>query len=562
MRKKFTLILFASFVCTSLFAQTIIDYQAWSSSACNAFGSGVNVPGTTNGANISSLHQSAIGQPMYGSANKSIMLDCKTENSGTASKGTEYCLAYNFKANYTYKVTINASCVGGNSARLRLLQTNGGGSSVLCNGSGIIDPNASGNEYVSAVITSGTTWSDYTFTLPVYATQWAYLNVAAIPSANGNLQTINVRKITITETPTAFFTVSNIFVPCGSTTPQTFIVYNFNNSPGVTSYEWDLGANNGWLYNGSVAPQYISTTTNTITLTPSGNTVLQNVSVTVRMNQQDYKTYTATVTSTAPSYTISGPDNFCSSSTYQVTGLSSGSTVTWSASPSGVVNLNQVGNDVNVINVGGRNFNLIATVSSLCGVFNISKNDIQTGSIPVENISITLPRGVDPNNLQCFTIYQAKASIGSGGVASSYQWGISNEWSFSGTVGNGATVNFLPNPGVNTNGYITVKAQNACGWSAEQVLFMYGDCNNNTLNLMAYPNPATSSINIEGVAIQEDGNIELYNFESNKLSLSQKIKKGAKSAKIQVSHLPKGKYVLVIRDKKGKLIKTQQVILK
>lgn len=516
-----------------------------------------------NGASTSSLHQTAIGQPMYGSVNKSIMLDCKTENSGT-TKGTEYRLAYNFKANYIYKVTINASCVGGTSARLRLLQANGGGANMICNGSDIIDPNASGNGYVSNTIISGTTWNDYTFNLPVYATQWSYLNVSAIPSLAADLQTINVRKITITETPPApAFSINNISVPCGSTAPQTFAVANAYNSPGVTSYEWDLGANNGWLYNGIAAPQYISTTANTLILAPSGSIALQNVSVTVRMNQQDYRTYTATVTNTAPSYTISGPSNLCTNATYQILGLPQGSTILWSATPSGILTVTPgVGSAILTQNTSGY-ATLTATINNACGTFTVTKTNIAVGT-PIPRISCPQYQGVP------FDPYSVINCIIEDNEFSNVQWSVIGGTIISGQGTGNVTIQ-LGAGGIRADNQFSISATGTtnCGtWSGYGYFDGFikggqGEFEPIDFNMVAYPNPASNMISLENVtALPDDYGVELYNFESNKLSLSQKIKKGTKSAKIQVSHLPKGKYVLAIRDKKGKLIKTQQVILK
>jgi hypothetical protein len=104
---------------------------------------------------------------------------------------------------------------------------------------------------------------DYTFNWSSLSSLYHYLTVGAVCpiSSQGNSQTILVQKITITETvsapppPTFTATFSPTSVLCGSSTPVTFTAAGSNIPAGATvSYTWNLGANNGWLYNGSPAP--------------------------------------------------------------------------------------------------------------------------------------------------------------------------------------------------------------------------------------------------------------------------------------------------------------------
>lgn len=72
--KLFTILIFL-LISTRMFAQNvIINYEAWnpSSPPCNIFGSGVNVPDTSNGSASTIEHQSLIGQPGYNTLNKSV----------------------------------------------------------------------------------------------------------------------------------------------------------------------------------------------------------------------------------------------------------------------------------------------------------------------------------------------------------------------------------------------------------------------------------------------------------------------------------------------------------
>ena len=404
-------LLILSFACSlTLFSQAIIDYQNWSgASGCNIFSSLTNVPATIDGTNTTIAHLSVIGQPQYsGSSDKAVLLKCfdVIDNNGntTAFKGTEYSITFTFKQGYSYLITVNAACIDssgtGSNASLRLSPNNGGsGASTQCNGPADIDPNTSGNLYRSNSIINGTIWTDYTYSWYAFSSQQSYLNVAAVPPINSGNQTIFIRKITITETgsPDLVLSPTTLTTTCGTTTAQTFTVSNPSNIQNITSYEWDLGlSNNGWLYNGSAAPQNISTTTNSITLTPDCGSSLSNISVTVRVNNRDYKTYSCTVTVPNPTMSINGSSSFCdgTSSSYTVNGLTCNATVSWSATPSGIVTINSPNStQTTLTKITDGTVSFTATISNVCGQQIITtKPDIIVGA-PVVSFS------VQPNDL-------------------------------------------------------------------------------------------------------------------------------------------------------------------
>lgn len=343
---SFFVIWMAQSILSNLLGQTIINYQTWTgATGCNIFSSSTSVPAITNGNNITVAHQSNIGQPEYsGGSTNAVSLGCfaviDANGNTTAYKGTEFRLVYNFQPGNSYEIKINAACINGNSANLRILPNSGGnGSSTQCNGPADIDPNTSGNLYSNRVMSGGTTWTDYTYNYGAFASAQTLLNISAVPPVGSGTQTILIRKITITETPpTPTFTLSpspTLNVPLGTNSPQTFTVTNVYNSPGVTSYEWNLGsATNGWLYFGNPAPQNISTSTNTLMLTPDPCVSLSNISVTVRINNLNYQTLNCSVTRTIPSassFAISGSNEFCTSANYTISGGSlCGANVTWS----------------------------------------------------------------------------------------------------------------------------------------------------------------------------------------------------------------------------------------
>jgi len=341
--KKIIVSLFLLFSIRAISQNVVIDYQAWnpSGTTCNLFVNPTNVPATgTPSGTIE--HQRKLGETVYNSSDLSIQIRTEYQTTGGVYKGGRYRIAYNFKAGYSYTIYITAAAVEntvgfptGPFVRADI-NSIGGGGSTGCNGPETLNYNAGGSP--AAVKLSSDVFLEYQLIFPQIGNQ-SNLEITAFPATDGGIKTVRIKKIRIVETPPPpTFTLSpspTLDVPLGTNLPQTFTVTNVYNSPGVTSYEWNLGsASNGWTYNGSPAPQNISTTTNTLTLTPEQCSSLNNVAVTVRMNNSNYQTLNTTVTRSIPpanTFSISGPNEFCSSGNYTIAGGSlCGATVTWS----------------------------------------------------------------------------------------------------------------------------------------------------------------------------------------------------------------------------------------
>ena len=136
--KKIVLAIFL-LIETIAFAQNVtIDYKAWNPSAppCNIFGNSTNVPasGTTSG---SIAHRTRVGQPSYSAIDTAILMPTEYVTTGNVYKGTSFIIDYNFKANYTYNITISAAG-SSNSGAFPLLRidrnNNAGGGGNACNG--------------------------------------------------------------------------------------------------------------------------------------------------------------------------------------------------------------------------------------------------------------------------------------------------------------------------------------------------------------------------------------------------------------------------------------------
>lgn len=331
---------------------TIINYQTYNASGCNIFANGVNVPVTINGTNGIISHITTIGQPTYDSTYHSIELNAVTESSNSVIKGTEYKVSVSFKQHYTYKITINAARKKVSSSdidpNLRIdLNNVASGGNNQCNGTETIDPNLSGNFKQSfQVKTDPTNFADNVLFYNSLSAAELNLAIAAIPGNNSGLETILIRKITVEETPPpASFTITpqSVELACGSTNPLTFTINGTNVPVGATpTYNWFLGnVPNGWLYNGNEASQNISTgTTNTITLTPVSGVTPKNITATVSIGSTNYHTDTSIISIIQPSV-ITGDSIFCSiSDTFRIPNLPASATVSWSAIPSQIVQIN------------------------------------------------------------------------------------------------------------------------------------------------------------------------------------------------------------------------------
>lgn len=575
-------------------SQTIVNYETWTgASGCNIFANSTNVPVTVNGNSSNMAHLTAIGQPAYDNANNSVNLDSRI-NSGQ-NEGTEYRMTVNFLQGYSYKITVTAARImssqTGPNVLLRLdLNSGGSGNNTQCNGTGIIDANASGGLKKSLQIGSNS-FSDYVFDYAPLSAAQAYMMVAAIPPASSVPQTILIRKIKIEQIqPPATFTITPnpIQVICGKTNPVNLTINNVSNTPGVTGYTWNLGAGNTWIYNGSAAPATIATAINTLTLSPTCGTTPGSVSATVSVGTLTYPTNTATVSSTNETLSISGPNPLCSgSAVYSVANLPAcGATVTgWTASPGGIVQVADNGNNtatvtkladgqvtlsatVNLTNpCNTGTVNLSSPLSSgaiqLTGYYIINSNYHQPIQRPLytNNSPIWLPA----NQSFAVTAYITNPNLPSPSwtrAASSYPFSWSSagvQLNFSGTSGSTAynqrngIFEFTTNTGcgVTTSTYTwPVIVQ---GWS---------------FRVSASPNPATDNLNvsiideseeIKALSKNETVVMTLYNLNSTMAVKTWTFKNSQTKFNLNVSNLKKGHYILKVQ--KGKYQQSEQIII-
>jgi predicted Zn-dependent protease len=243
----------------------------------------------------------------------------------------------------------------------------------------------------------------------------------------------------------------------------------------------------------------------------------------------------------------------CSGGTYYFNNVPTGGSVTWQIAPSNVATVTTIANQGIVSRVGSNNGDVVLTGSLTlpCGIIVTENASFNIGAIPVTDISITLPIGVDPDNLQCLTVYKAQSHVAGGAAPTGYQWGINSDWALLGSTTN-SNVNFLPNPAVNTNGYVTLIIQNACGWSNEQVLFMHGDCNSG-FRVGVSPNPVKTesftTITLEEIkdlkmASNEKINFVLFNIYTGQIVKKWALPGGQTQYRLNLTGVKRGQYIL------------------
>lgn len=571
---KQVLLLLTLFICSSTFAQTVtINYQTWSgASGCNIFASAVNVNAVP--------HRTAIGQPTYSTTNHTVDLEC----SGTT--GTEYAITYDFKQGFSYKITVKASNIKSNSANansnIRLNLTNGGsGVSTSCSGPQTIDVSLSGNMKQSLAINTGS-YTDYVINYSVLANPFSHMMVAAVPTSGTGLQAMVIRSIIIEETlvnPELSLTPTSVNTSCGNSITQTFTLNNPHNVPGITSYDWNLGSSNGWIYNGSPAPSTITTTGNSIALSTNCLSASPgNVSVTALKSGVAYKSYTATVNynATVPPATITGPAGLCHAENYMAgTFPACGGGVTYTWSKSSNLNLSGSGSTVSVspASGGGGAAWIEVTMSSNCGSSTYRKNVILESIPEITGGTYTNPFtgygtlvagganvicGLNTGSVIDFTTVGGNMDtyIDIAGPPATPAWsGAPNMISFDGFTYWSQYVVF------------TVTLTNSCGSNTYEFPFYPNPCEPalraEVSPFSVYPNPATSNVYVEPIEVSKDKKVSDYSIklftDKGALLKTQHNKSTPGRITINTSNLPEGIYYLHITQQ-GKVYKKQVLI--
>lgn len=566
--RKIKLIAAALFAYVAVAAQSVtISYEYASlGTSCNVFSSPVTHDGY--------VHQTSVGFPNY-AANPIDAVILEAANYTTNEHKVEiYSIAYNFKAGYSYTIRVYGSATIGThhpTVGLSISKTNGGtNSSTTCTGPQNFAVSGKSN-YAQSTLSGSWAWSNAIINDVTMDDNYGYLLVAAFPSVDmTGTQNVKVRKIQIVESEPPFsLSTTAIPVTCGSSKQESFYVYNPNGVQNITGYTWNLGSNNGWIYNGSAAPSSFTTSANNIQLsTTCATSSLSNVSVTMYVNGQANTTLTATTnysTGLPSSFQFNGSGFACTQSPvaerYSLYDEPCNSTVTWSASPSGMVTLSAVGNAVDVTPVTNASgtVTLTANITNSC-----STNGSFTKTINLDNSGcLCLPGATGlydgPGNYGSGTrklYWTMQTGVGyytidyvypgGGGTATGYspydfyhQPGTTFNWRVRGHCGNGFT-----------------ELSNWATFTMPRAIFDESPTEEDAsgYKLGIYPNPASTKVNISyGAEAGGKSNVIITDVLGKTVrNLNFGIQKGLNVHGIDVSGLAQGIYFLKItRDGKS-----------
>ncbi len=529
-----------------------------------------------------------------------LVLQTQSSTSSGSNLGTAYGIQFPFKSGYTYTIQINAKGTDGSgfntnfpSFGVYLYNTLPDPNSTNPTACGAVGQNYWGGIVQNYLGGSFLSQNSQNYTLPSF-TSSTTSNSYLILLANGGSSLLNnalISSIVISE-KLPFSLPPSVNITCGSVTPQIFTIANTNGTTGITNIIWNLGANNGWLYNGLPAPNTISTgTSNTLQLTPNCGSQLSSISASVLANGTTFNTNACNVAMTpisSSSLSIVGGNAICTSPiTYSVSGLPCGAIVNWSIGQTGTIVTSTVsGNTITLSKVSTGSISLTATISNLCGAtpIVIALYNIYVG-IPVSGTytAYTPGRSYGPYNL---TSFNTPVTVASGSTQVSFAVTMPSQnttyaWSqTSPTSGYNVTspvlnfTVFIP-PG---SARFNLVASNTCGTYSNSYFF--------PVNVGAFfavtPTLATSSLtvtvnNSSSISTTSSSSLSMNSTSSNNsnnqvLIFAIKIvdvtgvqwkntsfTNGVSSANLSLVGIPSGKYVVSGFD--GTKWESQQIII-
>ena len=187
---------------------------------------------------------------------------------------------------------------------------------------------------------------------------------------------------------------------------------------------------------------------------------------------------------------------FCSNTTYIASNVPSGTAVSWSASPAGVVSLSPSGNQVTLSKFSLGNFTLTAT---------------SLGSITTSRILSTQPQitAISENQSgSCNGLYQTWQLIATANTtASSWTWSISNGFNGSCNIQSPNSPNTYVS--VTGGGGVNVTFQDQCGvMSPLNGVTIYSNCSHNaSMPINIYPNPTSSVVKVDFNSVKSSNGV-------------------------------------------------------
>jgi hypothetical protein len=448
------------------------------------------------------VHQSTLGFPSFTNGNYGGVVNLTTSNSTTNGyvNSTQYQIGFHFKKGFNYAIsaygystnTVDLTADIGFAFSVSAKTAN---TSTTCTGAQLLSVNDEASFSQKAFSVSPPSWIP-NIVNGIADKDYYYLIVAALPhGAMGGTQTASLQAIQIVETATLSVSPATITTNCSNNTPQTFIVNNPNGISGIQSYTWALGqtgVSSGWLYNGSAAPTTITTSSNSILLTPACRSRQSNISVSATLNGSSYAATNLVQVQNVPGIlTISGTSVICSgSANYSVSNNSCGLPLAWSVSPTGIATLSCNNcNTTTLTRVSNGTVTLSASIGS-------NNNNCSSGSKSVSVGGASQPTSITVNSSDICDEYRFTTNQNLN--ATSFTWQFhKNPFSNNEEVFPNLPYTTRLNIDQGNGSYnIGVTAVNACGSSSIYYITTNITCGLSSQAIKISPDPTTGIVTV------------------------------------------------------------------
>lgn len=285
-------------------------------------------------------------------------------------------------------------------------------------------------------------------------------------------------------------------------------------------------------------------------------------------------TFAYTVLGQANDQTISGPDVICSEAVYEVTGLRSGTPVTWSVTGTLSIVGSPNDNPVTIQSDGSGPGVVYATFDTGCGNSNSTlSKPLDSGIYP----PITDIYGLDPNSSYCPGEIYTFSVDNTSGAYDYFSWVITGGEIAYGQGTNTVEVQITPPYNYSGNVEVMVSVENGCGEVSDFSEQGYVDQNCSTLSSYTVsPNPASDEILVESKPKKDKKEpkqpadntstenipefaVILYNNKGEVLRNARSLPQGNKIT-LDSRDIPDGTYFLHIKE--GEEVIKKQVIIK
>lgn len=251
-------------------------------------------------------------------------------------------------------------------------------------------------------------------------------------------------------------------------------------------------------------------------------------------------------------HSISGPNMICNSGTYSLVGdIPIGSSVTWSASPNGIVNLTPNGKQVTVTRISNGTITLNAAIDNSC-VSPAQRNIQVLGTPSLSQISIEKngPSCILGQSLSFGVVFNGheRCYLENDGITE-VDWQIYSPNPYQVTYNSGyygCSSSSVINPGLELDFspplhpfMVTLRARvkNKCGkWShwTPGFAFLVKSCNYSPLTFSLYPNPASTTIHI---TVETTDESKFKNEDTRNRGFIKEVKIYTSTGKLVKQHL-------------------------